>query len=93
MLMRSVTAVSCRRHWSPCRRRLKTDRRGQNSRAADTVDRSVSQRCDLWIEGYKVNRQSTVREARTHIRRIVDEFGHVLLSAVRPSHVKAWVGC
>jgi hypothetical protein len=31
-----------------------------------------------------------VRQARTHIRHIVDEFGCVQLSAVPPSHVKAW---
>jgi integrase len=52
---------------------------------------TVQEWCDLWIEGYKVNRDSTVREARTHIRRIVDEFGGVPLSAIRPSHVKGWV--
>lgn len=51
----------------------------------------MQQWCDLWIEGYKVNRDSTVREARTHIRQIVAEFGAMQLSAVRPSHVKAWV--
>lgn len=52
---------------------------------------TVSQWCDLWIEGYKVNRESTVRQARTHIRHIDKEFGHLPLSAVRPSEVKAWV--
>ena len=52
---------------------------------------TVGQWCDLWIEGYKVNRESTVRQARTHIRLIEDEFGHMPLSAVRPSQVKAWV--
>jgi integrase len=52
---------------------------------------TVEQWCDLWIEGYKVNRESTVRAARTHIRQIVAEFGDVPLSAVRPSQVKAWV--
>ncbi|OBI43070.1 integrase [Mycobacterium colombiense] len=52
---------------------------------------TVEQWCGTWIEGYKVNRDSTVREARTHIRQIVAEFGGMQLSAVRPSHVKAWV--
>jgi hypothetical protein len=33
---------------------------------------TVQQWCDLWIEGYKVNRESTVRQARTHIHQIVD---------------------
>lgn len=52
---------------------------------------TVDQWCDTWLEGYKVNRESTVRQARTHIRQIVAEFGGVHLSEVRPSHVKAWV--
>jgi integrase len=51
---------------------------------------TVEQWCDLWIEGYKVNRESTVRQARTHIRQIVAEFGGMALSALRPSQVKAW---
>jgi len=52
---------------------------------------TVQQWCDMWIEGYKVNRESTVRQARTHITHIVSEFGDTLLSALRPSQVKAWV--
>lgn len=51
---------------------------------------TVTQWCDNWIEGYKVNRTSTVRQARTHIHHIIDEFGPLPLSAVRPSMVKAW---
>jgi Phage integrase, N-terminal SAM-like domain len=50
---------------------------------------SVQQWCDLWIEGYKINRESTVRQARTHIKQIATEFGHMPLTAVRPSQVKA----
>ena len=52
---------------------------------------TVQQWCDLWIEGYRVHRESTVRQARTHIRQIVDEFGGMPLSALRPSQVKAWL--
>ncbi|WP_284226042.1 tyrosine-type recombinase/integrase [Mycobacterium antarcticum] len=52
---------------------------------------NVGQWCDLWLEGYKVNRSSTVICARTHIAQIVAEFGGMPLSAVRPSQVKAWV--
>lgn len=52
---------------------------------------TVEQWCDLWIEGYKVNRKSTVRQARTHIHQIIAEFGGVPLSAIRPSEVKTWV--
>lgn len=52
---------------------------------------TVHQWCDMWIEGYKVNRESTVRQARTHITHIVSEFGDVPLSSIRPSQVKTWV--
>ncbi|PVB45680.1 site-specific integrase [Mycobacteroides abscessus] len=52
---------------------------------------TVGQWCDMWIEGYKVNRDSTVRQARTHIVKIVEEFGGMALSALRPSQVKAWI--
>ncbi|MDO3315702.1 phage integrase family protein [Mycobacteroides abscessus subsp. abscessus] len=52
---------------------------------------TVGQWCEMWIEGYKVNRESTVRQARTHIAKIVAEFGDASLSALRPSQVKAWV--
>ncbi len=52
---------------------------------------SVEQWCATWLEGYKANRESTVRQARTHIRQIGAEFGGMHLSEVRPSHVKAWV--
>jgi hypothetical protein len=52
---------------------------------------TVEQWCTTWLEGYKINREGTVREARTHIRRVVAEFGTMQLSAVRPSHVKGWV--
>ncbi|WP_238987774.1 hypothetical protein [Mycolicibacterium vanbaalenii] len=38
---------------------------------------TVQQWCDLWIQGYAVNRESTVRQARTHVKRIVAEFGDV----------------
>ena len=51
----------------------------------------MQQWSDLCIEGYKVNRESTVRQARTHIHQIVDEFGDMPLSVLRPSQVKTWV--
>ncbi|CAN5755156.1 site-specific integrase [soil metagenome] len=53
---------------------------------------TVQQWCDLWIEGYKINRESTVRQARTHITHIVNEFGDMPLTALRPSLVKSWAG-
>jgi len=51
---------------------------------------TVQQWCDEWIKGYKINREGSIRTARTQIRKIVDEFGDIPLSAVRPSHVRAW---
>jgi integrase len=51
---------------------------------------TVSEWSAIWLEGYAVNRESTVREAKTHLRRIESEFGHMALSAVRPSHIKGW---
>jgi hypothetical protein len=51
---------------------------------------TVEQWCELWMDGDKINRESTVRQARTHIKQIVAEFGGMPLSAVRPSQVKAW---
>ena len=52
---------------------------------------TVQQWCDLWLEGYRVHRPSSVKLARTHIRLICAEFGDMPLSAVRPSQIKAWV--
>lgn len=52
---------------------------------------TVSEWCKQWIEAYKVNRPSTVRQAATHIKHIEAEFGDVQLSVIRPSMVKAWV--
>ncbi|KIC66366.1 integrase [Pseudarthrobacter phenanthrenivorans] len=44
----------------------------------------------IWLRGYENNRPSTVREARTHLKRINEAFGHRPLKSVRPSEVKAW---
>lgn len=51
---------------------------------------TVQQWCDQWILGYEVHRDSTVRQARTHIAQITAEFGKMRLAAVRPSAVKTW---
>ena len=51
---------------------------------------TVEEWCDQWIVGYSVHRESTVRQARTHIAQIVGEFGAMPLAGVRPSLVKAW---
>ncbi|MFT3877169.1 MAG: tyrosine-type recombinase/integrase [Propioniciclava sp.] len=56
------------------------------ARAKMTVD----QWCDEWLEGYGTRRASTVRKARVDLKRIRAKFGPVRLSAIRPSHVRAW---
>jgi integrase len=51
---------------------------------------SVGAWCDVWIEGYRTRRRSTVRQAETHLKLIKEAFAAMPLSTVRPSHVKAW---
>lgn len=53
-------------------------------------DVTVGEWCREWLSGYN-RRPSTVRQARTHLRRITDEFGDRRLRALRPSHVRSWV--
>lgn len=55
-----------------------------------TARTTVGEWCDTWLEGYRVNRASTVRQAETHLARIRTAFGPMQLSAVRPSHVRTW---
>lgn len=51
---------------------------------------TVQEWCDEWMEGYGNNRDSSARVARTQLGVICEEFGTKQLSAVRPSHIKAW---
>ena len=46
--------------------------------------------CDTWLDGYRGNRDSTVRQAETHIKRIKVAFGSMPIGSVRPSHVRTW---
>jgi integrase len=55
-----------------------------------TARTTVEQWCDSWLAGYGTRRASTVRQAGVHLAQIKAEFGPMPLSAVRPSHVKAW---
>ncbi|MDQ1305182.1 MAG: hypothetical protein QG671_1013 [Actinomycetota bacterium] len=45
---------------------------------------------DRWIAAYEVNRKSTVRQARTHLKHILEEFGETELGEISPTDVKAW---
>ena len=49
-----------------------------------------SEWCDIWLDGYRTRRKSTVRQAEVHIKIIKERFGPVPLSAVKPSDVKGW---
>lgn len=55
-----------------------------------TARTTVGEWCATWLDGYGSRRASTVRQAEVHLTRIVEHFGPMPLSAVRPSHVKAW---
>lgn len=44
----------------------------------------------IWLKGYENNRPSTVRQAKTHLKRINEAFGNRALKSIRPSEVKAW---
>lgn len=56
-----------------------------------TAKTTVEDWCTTWLEGYATNRASTVRQAKTHCKRIVGKFGARKLSSVRPSEVKSWM--
>lgn len=51
---------------------------------------TVGQWCDTWLDGYRGNRDSTVRQAETHIKRIKAAFSTMPLGSVRPSQVRTW---
>jgi integrase len=51
---------------------------------------TMRQWCDRWIVAYGVNRASTVRQARTHLTHILDEFADTELGEITPLDVKTW---
>lgn len=55
-----------------------------------TARTTVGEWCEAWLDGYGTRRASTLRQARVHLVVIVEHFGTMPLSAVRPSHVRAW---
>ncbi|CAN5381458.1 site-specific integrase [soil metagenome] len=56
-----------------------------------TAKTTVGEWCVTWLQGYSVNRTSSVRQARTHIKRIKAAFGTRQLGSVRPSEVRGWM--
>jgi len=55
-----------------------------------TARTTVAEWCETWLSGHATRRASTVRQSRIHVAQIKAEFGAMLLSAVRPSHVRSW---
>lgn len=51
---------------------------------------TVNAWCDKWIDGYTA-RESTRRQAKTHLEIIRRDFGGKRLANVKPSDVRAWV--
>lgn len=47
--------------------------------------------CDTWLEGYGVNRASSLKQAKTHVKRIKASLGDRRLHTLRPSDVRNWV--
>ncbi len=52
---------------------------------------TMSQWSARWLQGYEVNRASTVRQARTHLKHIDAEFGSRRLNTIQPSDVRQWI--
>jgi integrase len=52
---------------------------------------TVGEWSKTWLKGYATNRESTVRQARVHVKVITDTLGSRPLRDVRPSEVKAWI--
>ncbi|MGJ4843898.1 tyrosine-type recombinase/integrase [Leifsonia sp. Le1] len=59
--------------------------------APKTAKITVGEWCDTWLVGYGSNRESTVKSARVHVKRIIAKFGDRALGSVRPSEVKNWM--
>lgn len=55
-----------------------------------TARMTVDEWCARWLEGYATRRPSTVRQAKVHLRVIVEHFGPMRLADVKPSDVKAF---
>lgn len=51
---------------------------------------TVAEWAELWLLGYANNRQSSLRQAKTHMKRICAAFGDRPLKDVRPSEVRSW---
>ncbi|MFN7244700.1 MAG: tyrosine-type recombinase/integrase [Dietzia cercidiphylli] len=57
----------------------------------DDAALTVEQWCEKWLKAYGVNRPSSVRQAKTHVKRIIAGLGDERLCDVRPTMVRAWI--
>jgi integrase len=55
-----------------------------------TARMTLGEWCDTWLGGYRTRRTSTVRQAEVHLALIRASFGPMVLSSIRPSHVRTW---
>lgn len=54
------------------------------------AEMTVGEWCEKWFNGYGGNKKSTIKQARTHIKRIEQHFGSKKLRTIKPSDVKEW---
>ena len=52
---------------------------------------TLSQWCERWLVGYGTRRESTVKQARVHLRLVEQHLGHLLLVEVTPSVVRGFM--
>jgi integrase len=52
---------------------------------------TVGEWSNTWLKAYEVNRATTVRQARVHLKVINETFSDRPLRDVRPTEVKAWI--
>jgi integrase len=56
-----------------------------------TAKITMGEWCEIWLAGYATNRKATVRQARTHVKRISAKFRDRPLGSIRASEVKRWM--
>lgn len=54
------------------------------------AEMTVGEWCEKWFAGYGGNKPSTVKQARTHVKRIEARFGRKKLRSIKPSDINEW---
>jgi hypothetical protein len=52
---------------------------------------TVGQWCMTWLQTYGTRKEATVRQARVHVDRIIEEFGSRRHDSIRPSEIGTWL--